>query len=252
MLLGFFEMGRADGDFDAGIEMALFLDSQIRENHSVLELLTSDQTFVNQRLAEHYDIPNIYGNHFRRITLDGALDPRRGLLGKVSLLTVTSYAHRTSPVVRGKWLLENVLGTPPPGRRRGCGLRAAADAGAAHRGHSGHVRRARASDVRLAGAGVPDRHDPGHHVHDVARGQPPDHMLMLYGCGISDGNQHLHVNLPILLAGGAGGRLRGGRHLRVADETPLTNLQLTLLDKVGVPTEQLGDSTGQLTHLADV
>ncbi len=57
---------------------------------------------------------------------------------------------------------------------------------------------------------------------------------------------------PFLLVGGAGGRLRGGRHLRVADETPLTNLQLTLLDKVGVPTEQLGDSTGQLTHLADV
>ena len=79
-----------------------------------------------------------------------------------------------------------------------------------------------------------------------------DHMLMLYGCGISDGNQHLHVNLPILLAGGAGGRLRGGRHLRVADETPLTNLQLALLDKVGVPTEQLGDSTGQLTHLSGV
>ena len=110
----------AFADFDANLreamarEMELFLDSQIREDHSVLELLTSDQTFVNQRLAEHYDIPNIYGNHFRRITLDGALDPRRGLLGKASLLTVTSYAHRTSPVVRGKWLLENVLGTPPP------------------------------------------------------------------------------------------------------------------------------------------
>ena len=79
-----------------------------------------------------------------------------------------------------------------------------------------------------------------------------DHMLMLYGCGISDGNQHLHVNLPILLAGGAAGRLRGGRHVRVVDETPLTNLQLTLLDKVGVPTERLGDSTGQLAHLSDV
>ncbi len=110
----------AFADFDANLreamarEMELFLDSQIREDHSVLELLTSDQTFVNQRLAEHYDIPNIYGNHFRRITLSGALDPRRGLLGKASLLTVTSYAHRTSPVVRGKWLLENVLGTPPP------------------------------------------------------------------------------------------------------------------------------------------
>ena len=79
-----------------------------------------------------------------------------------------------------------------------------------------------------------------------------DHMLMLYGCGISDGNRHLHVNLPILVAGGAGGRLRGGRHLKVAADTPLTNLQLSLLDKVGVPTEQLGDSTGQLTHLSDV
>ena len=110
----------AFADFDANLreamarEMELFLDSQIREDHSVLELLTSDQTFVNQRLAEHYDIPNIYGNHFRRITLSGALNPRRGLLGKGSLLTVTSNAHRTSPVVRGKWLLENILGTPPP------------------------------------------------------------------------------------------------------------------------------------------
>ena len=110
----------AFADFDANLreamarEMALFLDSQIREDHSVLELLMSDQTFVNQRLAEHYDMPNIYGNHFRRITLSDELDPRRGLLGKGSLLTVTSYAHRTSPVVRGKWLLENVLGTPLP------------------------------------------------------------------------------------------------------------------------------------------
>ena len=79
-----------------------------------------------------------------------------------------------------------------------------------------------------------------------------DHMLMLYGCGISDGNQHLHVDLPILLAGGAGGRLRGGRHVRVTEGTPLTNLQLTLLDKLGVPIEQLGDSTGQLEHLSGV
>lgn len=110
----------AFADFDANLrgamarEMELFLDSQMREDHSVLELMTSDQTFVNQRLAEHYGIPNVYGNHFRRITLDGELEPRRGLLGKGSLLTVTSYAHRTSPVVRGKWLLENILGTPPP------------------------------------------------------------------------------------------------------------------------------------------
>ncbi len=110
----------AFADFDANLrgamarEMELFLDSQVRENHGVLELLTSDQTFVNERLAAHYGIPNIYGNHFRRITLDGDLAPRQGLLGKGSLLTVTSYPHRTSPVVRGKWLLENVLGTPPP------------------------------------------------------------------------------------------------------------------------------------------
>ena len=110
----------AFADFDANLreamarEMELFLDSQMREDHSVLALMTSDQTFVNQRLAEHYGIPNVYGNHFRRLSLTGELAPRRGLLGKGSLLTVTSYAHRTSPVVRGKWLLENILGTPPP------------------------------------------------------------------------------------------------------------------------------------------
>ena len=79
-----------------------------------------------------------------------------------------------------------------------------------------------------------------------------DNMLALYGCGISDGNQHLHTNLPILLAGGAGGRLQGGRHIRVEEETPLTNLQLSMLDKIGVATERLGDSSGQLTHLSDV
>ena len=107
-------------DFDANLrsamarEMTLFLDSQLREDRSVLDLLTADYTFVNERLARHYGIPHIYGNHFRKVPLTGALDTRRGLLGKASLLTVTSYAHRTSPVLRGKWLLENVLGTPPP------------------------------------------------------------------------------------------------------------------------------------------
>ena len=110
----------AFADFDANLraamarELELFLDRQIRRDHSVLELLTSDETFVNQRLAEHYGIPNVYGNHFRPVALDGPLSPRRGLLGKGSVLTVTSYAHRTSPVVRGKWLLENILGSPPP------------------------------------------------------------------------------------------------------------------------------------------
>ena len=110
----------AFADFDANLreamarEMELFLDRQIRRDHGVLELLTSDETFVNQRLAEHYGIPGVYGNHFRPVALAGDLSPRRGLLGKGSLLTVTSYAHRTSPVVRGKWLLENILGSPPP------------------------------------------------------------------------------------------------------------------------------------------
>jgi len=111
---------KAFPDFDANLreamsqEMQLFLESQMRENRSVLELMTADYTFVNERLARHYDIPNIYGNHFRRVNLTDNLDVRHGLLGKGSLLTVTSYAHRTSPVLRGKWLLENILGTPPP------------------------------------------------------------------------------------------------------------------------------------------
>ena len=95
-------------------EMTLFLDSQIREDRSLLDLLTADYTFVNERLADHYEMPSVYGNHFRRVRLTGANAVRHGLLGKGSLLTVTSYAHRTSPVLRGKWLLENILGTPPP------------------------------------------------------------------------------------------------------------------------------------------
>ncbi len=105
-------------DFDDNLrqafarELELFLDSQVREDHSVLDLLTADYTFVNERLARHYGIPNIYGSHFRRVTLTE--DARRGLLGKGGLLMVTSYPNRTSPVQRGKWLLENLLGAPPP------------------------------------------------------------------------------------------------------------------------------------------
>ena len=79
-----------------------------------------------------------------------------------------------------------------------------------------------------------------------------DQVLIQYGCGISDGNQHLHVNLPVLVAGGAAGAVSGGRHLRVAEETPLTNLQLSVLEKLGVPTEKLGDSTGVVKHLSGV
>ena len=82
--------------------------SIVREDRSVLDLLTADYTFVNERLARHYGIPNVYGSHFRRVTLPG--EARRGLLGQGSILTVTSYPNRTSPVLRGKWILENILG----------------------------------------------------------------------------------------------------------------------------------------------
>ena len=93
-------------------ETELFVSSQIRDDQSVADLLTADYTFVNERLARHYGIPGIHGSRFRRVThVD---DTRRGLLGHGSILTVTSLATRTSPVVRGKWLLENILGTPPP------------------------------------------------------------------------------------------------------------------------------------------
>ena len=93
-------------------ESELFVESIMREDRSVVELLSADYTFVNERLAEHYGIPGIYGNRFRRVTLAGG--QRGGLLGHGSLLTVTSYPNRTSPVLRGKWVLENLLGTPPP------------------------------------------------------------------------------------------------------------------------------------------
>jgi hypothetical protein len=93
-------------------ETELFFDSQFREDRSVLDLLRADYTFVNNRLAELYGIPNVYGSHFRRVKLE---DPKRyGLLGQGSILTVTSYPDRTSPVLRGKWVLENLLGAPPP------------------------------------------------------------------------------------------------------------------------------------------
>lgn len=93
-------------------ETELFFESMLRENRSVTDILDADYTFVNQRLAEHYGIPDIYGSHFRRVTLID--ENRRGLLGQGSFLLVTSRANRTSPVLRGKWVLENLLGTPPP------------------------------------------------------------------------------------------------------------------------------------------
>jgi mono/diheme cytochrome c family protein len=96
------------------IEAEMFFDSIMREDRSVLDLLTADYTFVNERLARHYGIPNIYGSRFRRITLTTDLEGRRGLLGKGAILLTTSNPDRTSPVLRGKWVLMNILGVVPP------------------------------------------------------------------------------------------------------------------------------------------
>jgi hypothetical protein len=93
-------------------ETELFFTSMLREDRSVLDLLNADYTFLNERLARHYGIPYVYGSHFRRVTLSD--ENRRGIIGQGSILTATSYPTRTSPTFRGKWLLENVLGSPPP------------------------------------------------------------------------------------------------------------------------------------------
>ncbi len=94
-------------------ETELFVESTIREDRSILDLLDANYTFVNERLARHYGISGVYGNRFRRVTFKSE-DPRGGLLGHGGLLMVTSHPNRTSPVLRGKWLLETVLGAPPP------------------------------------------------------------------------------------------------------------------------------------------
>ena len=92
-------------------ESELFFESIIREDRSILDLLTADYTFVNERLARHYGIPNVYGARFRRVTLPPEMDYRRGLLGKGSFLAVTwTQNFRSSPVKRGVWVLENILG----------------------------------------------------------------------------------------------------------------------------------------------
>src|SRR5688572_1147699 len=96
-------------------ESELFFDSIIREDRNILDLLTADYTFLNERLARHYGIPNVYGARFRRVTLPAEMSYRRGLLGKGSFLSVTwTQNFRSSPVKRGVWVLENILGTPPP------------------------------------------------------------------------------------------------------------------------------------------
>ena len=105
-------------DFDENLRQAMrqetemLMESVMREDRSVLDLLRADYTFLNERLAKHYAIPHITGNHFRRVQLDKS-SVRGGLLSQGSILTVTSYATRTSPVIRGKWVLTNILGAPP-------------------------------------------------------------------------------------------------------------------------------------------
>ena len=106
-------------DFDDNLRQAfrteteLFIDSIIREDRSALDLLSADHTFLNERLAKHYSIPNVYGSRFRRVVL-GEDSKRGGLLRHGSVLSVTSYATRTSPVIRGVWVLDNIFGAPPP------------------------------------------------------------------------------------------------------------------------------------------
>lgn len=106
-------------DFDDNLrqsfrrETELFVDSVLREDRSVLDLVKADYTFLNERLAHHYGIPHVYGSRFRRVTLP-ADSKRGGLLRHASILTVTSYATRTSPVIRGHWILKNLVGSPPP------------------------------------------------------------------------------------------------------------------------------------------
>ena len=106
-------------DFDENLrnafqrETELFLDSVLLHGGNILDLLTANYTFVNDRLARHYGIPNVEGSYFRRVNFAPG-SPRGGLLGEGSILTITSYSTRTSPVLRGKWVLENILSSPPP------------------------------------------------------------------------------------------------------------------------------------------
>jgi hypothetical protein len=104
--------------FDDNLRMAfvketeLFLDDQLKADKSIVELLTASDTFLNEQLAAHYGVPGVYGSHFRRVTLGD--ENRWGLLGKASVLAVTSYPNRTAPTIRGKWLLDNILAAPVP------------------------------------------------------------------------------------------------------------------------------------------
>jgi hypothetical protein len=105
-------------DFDNALRASMFKETQLlfgnvlREDSSIIDLIAADYSFVDERLAQHYGLPGIRGSHFRKVQLP--TDARRGLLGHASILTITSAPNRTSPVIRGTWVLENLLGTPPP------------------------------------------------------------------------------------------------------------------------------------------
>ena len=132
-------------------ETELFLENELREDRPVVNALRANYTFVNERLARHYGIPDVHGVHFRRAEYPD--DTRGGILGHASLLTITSYANRTSPVVRGVWLLENILGTPPSPPRPTCrACRAPTRAARRHRSASGSSSTARTRSARAATA----------------------------------------------------------------------------------------------------
>jgi hypothetical protein len=127
-------------DFDDNLRQAfrreteLLFASIVREDRSILDLLTADYTYLNERLAQHYGIPNVYGSQFRRVTLGPEFDMRRGLLGHGSQLTVSSQPGRTSPVQRGKWFMQTFLGVSPPSPPPGVVIRIASTEKDAHGG----------------------------------------------------------------------------------------------------------------------
>jgi hypothetical protein len=127
-------------DFDDNLRQAfrreteLFFGSIVHEDRSILDLLDADYTFVNERLAIHYGIPNVYGSNFRRVTLPKELDMRRGLLGQGSQLTISSQPGRTSPVQRGKWFMQTFLGVSPPSPPPGVVIRISTTEKDAHGG----------------------------------------------------------------------------------------------------------------------
>jgi hypothetical protein len=220
-------------DFDENLRDALqqetreFIASQLRENRSVIDLVAADYTFVNERLARHYQIPQVYGSHFRRVTFDDGI--RGGLLGQASILTATSYANRTSPVLRGRWLLETMLGAPPPapppdvpalkengaeGERHSVRERLEV-----HRKNSGcaadHERRLTNRCVRVVARRQPFRRC--HWAASPARQSPRGFRPNVYQSAAGLCNRARHRVLRLASGPQGGSRCRGGRPSLVLD-----------------------------------